>query len=368
MEDVVNSYLNNFKGLLNALPPIVQEVVVVSLILLFFFLLRKIFTTYILKMIFKMLSRTNYEVNEKTVFAFKGPLQVFFLVTGIYVALLYLPFNQEWKLLFTKLFRSIIIILITWVFYNLQDLQSILFDKLQKKLNFQVDKILLPFLSKFLRAVTIIIAFTIIVQEWGYNINGLIAGLGLGGLALAMAAKDALANIFGGVVILVDKPFSIGDWITTSSVEGTVEDINFRSTKIRTFAQALVTVPNSTLANEAITNWSKMGKRRITFHLGISYTTPRNKLEKCINEIRTMLEKHPEIHKETIFVQFENFGDSSLELFLYFFTITTEWGQYLKVKEDVNLKIMEILEREGVSVALPSRSIYLETQNDVVKG
>jgi MscS family membrane protein len=166
--------------------------------------------------------------------------------------------------------------------------------------------------------------------------------------------------MFGGMVIFLDKPFTIGDWISTPSVEGTVEDITFRSTKIRTFAHALVTVPNATLANEPITNWSRMGKRRITFHLGVTYTTSRSKLEKCVQAIRAMLEEHPGIHKETIFVYFERFNESSLDIFLYFFTNTTDWKEYLSIREDVNFKIMQILEQEGVSVAFPSRSIYIE--------
>lgn len=162
-------------------------------------------------------------------------------------------------------------------------------------------------------------------------------------------------------MIILDKPFSIGDRIGTSSVEGTVEEITYRSTKVRTFAQALVTVPNSTMANEAITNWSKMGRRRITFNLGVTYTTPRFRLETCIARIEKMLREHPQIHQETIFVNFDRFNESSLDIFLYFFTVTTNWGEYLKVREDVNLKIMAILEEEKVSIAFPSRSVYFET-------
>ncbi len=135
---------------------------------------------------------------------------------------------------------------------------------------------------------------------------------------------------FGGVVIITDKPFSIGDWIESSSVEGVVEDINFRSTKVRTFAQALVTVPNSVLANEAITNWTKMGRRQISFKLGVTYSTPKEKLDKCITEIREMLKNHSDIHPQTIFVNFDGFNDSSLDIFLYFFTKSTDWGEFFK--------------------------------------
>src|SRR5699024_6731493 len=128
----------------------------------------------------------------------------------------------------------------------------------------KIDEILVSFLSRALQFIIIAMAISIVLQEFDYHIGGLITGLGIGGLAISLAAKDALANLFGGVVIVTEKPFTINDWIMTPSVEGTVEDISFRSTKVRTFDQALVVVPNATLANEAITNWSKMGKRRIS--------------------------------------------------------------------------------------------------------
>ncbi|MFA1822484.1 mechanosensitive ion channel family protein [Virgibacillus oceani] len=135
--------------------------------------------------------------------------------------------------------------------------------------------------SRTLRIVIIAISFSIIAQEFGYDVNGFVAGLGIGGLAFALAAKDALANMFGGIIIITKKPFTIGDWVLTPSVEGTVEDISFRSTKVRTFAQALVTVPNATLSNEPITNWSKMGKRQITFNSRLSPTL-------CVGEQKRM--------------------------------------------------------------------------------
>ena len=187
----------------------------------------------------------------------------------------------------------------------------------------------------------------------GVSVQGLVAGLGLGGLAVSLAAKDLLANLFGGLAIVTEKHFTIGDWIETPTVEGTVEGITFRSTLVRTFDQALVTVPNSILANEAIKNWSKMGKRRITYHLGISPFTPREKIQRAVQRIREMLQNHPDIHPQTIFVYFERFGESSLDLFLYFFTKTTVWGEYLQV-EDCNLKILQILEEEGIELAFPA--------------
>jgi MscS family membrane protein len=161
-------------------------------------------------------------------------------------------------------------------------------------------------------------------------------------------------------VIITEKPFTIGDWIKTPSVEGVVEDITFRSTKIRTFAQAVVTVPNATLSNEPIINWAKMGKRQIAFHLNLNYNTPKEKLETVVARIKKMLTEHEEIHNETILVNFDGFYESSLNIYLYFFTNTTVFADYLDVKENINFEIMDILEEEGVEFAFPTRTLIVE--------
>src|SRR5699024_2676243 len=171
-------------------------------------------------------------------------------------------------------------------------------------------------------------SLSIIAQVFGYPVNGFVAGLGLGGLAFSLAAQDALANLFGGFVIITERPFTIDDWILTPSVEGTVEDITFRSTKVRTFAQALVTVPNSTLANEPITNWSKMGKRQIAFDLRVTYDSPVVKIKEVVKKIETLLKTHDGIHQETIFVKLNEFKENGADIMLYFFTKTTAWDEY----------------------------------------
>ncbi len=357
--DTINAFISYCNELL---PFDIVQISIALLIFSFFMLLRKVFTRYIFDLIYKIYSKRGTEPDKNILQAFEAPLRLFFIVLGIYAALMYLPLSAGQKLLFVKIFRSLVIILVAAGFYNLLDVNSVLMNRIQKKFDIELDKTLTSLLAKSARLLVIIITFTIVAQEWNYDINGLIAGMGLGGLAVALAAKDALANIFGGIVIIMDKPFKIGDWISTSSIEGTVEDMTLRSTKIRTFAHSVVTVPNSTLANEAITNWSRMGKRRINFNLVVKYDTPRDKLEKCLSRITHLLHNHPDIHKETIFSRLNSFGENGLEIFLYFFTITTIWGEYLKVREDIHLKIMEILEEEGVSIALPSKSIYIENR------
>ncbi|WP_261177323.1 mechanosensitive ion channel family protein [Anaerobacillus sp. CMMVII] len=292
--------------------------------------------------------------------AFEKPLRWFFVLLGLYLAIINLPYDHGYEAQVIQVYRTLLIVLITSGLYNLASSTSLLFEKFGEKLHVEVDKILIPIFSRILRFFIVAISLSVIAQEWNYDINGFVAGLGLGGLALAFAAQEMIEDFFGGFIIMTEKPFTIGDWIKTKDVEGTVEEINFRSTRIRAFRQSIVTVPNSALANTAILNWTKMGKRQITFHIGVALGTTKNQLKSCITEIDQLLKSHPEIHQETIFVRFDGFNKSSLDIFLYFFTKTTDWGEYLAVKEDINLKILEILQKQGVSIAFPSRSIYIE--------
>ncbi len=333
------------------------------LIFLTFLLLRKVFTRYILTWLQKLTSRTTSKLDDKMLLACERPMRALFVILGLYLALLYLPLSPVLNVLCSQVFRSLLVILIAWGFYDFCGSNSLLSEELKDKLN--MDNMLIHFFSNVARFIIIALAIVIVAQEWNYDVNGFIAGLGLGGLAFALAAKDALANIFGGIVIIMEKPFVIGDWIAVPEVEGVVESISFRSTKIRSFSQALITIPNSTVAGETITNYSRMGKRRIDFSLGVAPETQGSKLETCVQRIKQMLVDHHGIHPETILVYFESFGDHSLNIFIYCFTGTTIWDEYLEVRQDINLKIMAILEEEGVSIAIPSRSIKLENVTGV---
>lgn len=336
-----------------------REIAAAIFVFVFFILLRKVFTRHIFKVILKLARQYGSALDADFLTAFAPSLRALFIVLGSYFALMILPLTPAQDILLLRLLRASYIILIGWALYNLAGI--FLFAGIAKKMGVELDRSLLPFLSKLLKFMIIFLVLSMIAHEWNYEVSGLIAGLGLGGLAVALAARDFLSNIFGGVVIITDKPFSIGDWIATPSVEGTVEDITFRSTKIRGFAHSLITVPNARLTNEPITNWTRMGKRRVNFHLGVILSTPLEKLQKSMQRIRELLENHAGVHKEIIFVRFDRFGESSLDILIYFYTTTTLWREYLAVKEEINFKILDILQQEGVSLALPSRSFYLES-------
>lgn len=327
--------------------------------------LRKMIVNYGFNLILKMTSRTKTDLERQIFLAFERPLQIILILFGLQISLSFIVFDPAVSTFLSRLFRSAVILLLTWGVFALTGESSGWLEAVTKRFRIEIDKIVLPFFTNLIRFLVVALALSIVAQEWGYNVTALVTGLGIGGLAFAFAAQDTIANFFGGLVIVTEKPFSIGDWIETPSVEGTVEDITFRSTRVRTFAQALVTVPNSKLANEPIVNWSEMGKRRISFTLRVKHTTPPEKIRNSVNRIRTMLREHPEIHQETLFVHFNEFSESSLDIMLYFFTKTTVWSEWLEVKEDCNMRILQILEDEGVEIALRDARIYYG-DNDVV--
>lgn len=330
-------------------------------IMLSFLLLHRIFAKYIIHLLTNLTNRTESTLDDKLLCAFEQPMKYLIIILGVYLSLISLPYFSVDNIFISRIFRSAIIIIIAWGIYNIEG-ECSAFESLTAKLGLQFNEILVPIFSKTLKIITVLLAITIIAQEWKYDIDGFIAGLGLGGLAFALAAKDSLANFFGGIVIILDKPFTIGDWVESSHGEGVVEEVSFRSTKIRTFAQSLVIIPNSILANTAIINWSKMGKRRLTFNLGVTYSTSKQQLQNCITQIKQMLTSHPEIHPDTIFVSLDKFNSSSIDIFIYCFTKTTNWETFLSVKQDINFKILDILSQEQVSIAFPSTSVYIENQ------
>ena len=231
--------------------PLLRLLSIALVIFLFFVLLRKILADKLIKLLLKLSKKTTTHFDDYLIKAFEVPLQLFFIFLGLYLALTYLPLKPGQDLFVHKLFRSSLIVLLIMGFYRLVG-NDLFCRDMETRLSIHLDKILFPFLSKACKVIIVLLGVAIIASEWDYDLNGFIAGLGIGD-GDCSGAQSTLANLFGGLVIITDKPFSIGIGFKPK-LEGMVEDINFRSTRIRTFADALVTVPNSTLANEAITN------------------------------------------------------------------------------------------------------------------
>jgi len=193
-------------------------------------------------------------------------------------------------------------------------------------------------------------------------VTGLVAGLGVGGLAVALAFQDTLGNFFGSIFILLDRPFAVGDWIKVGDVEGIVEDIGFRSTRIRTFPKTVVSVPNKTVASTTVDNWSKMPKRRVRQTVGVTYETTPEQMEHAVAAIREIVQNDEGVDKEYIVVRFTEFGDSSLNILVYYFTTAVGFADHAATRERINLAIMRTLENLGLSIAFPTHTVYLEGQ------
>jgi MscS family membrane protein len=223
------------------------------------------------------------------------------------------------------------------------------------------DDQLVPVVRTLAKLVIIIVGLLMIIQNLGGEVGSLLAGLGIGGAAIALASKDTIANLFGSIVIFVDRPFQVGDWVEIGDQEGTVEAVGLRVTRIRTFANSLITVPNSTLTTTSINNWSRMRKRRIKLTIGVTYGSSVEQVQQGVEAIREVLKADERISQDFMLVNFTNFGASSLDVFVYAFTLTTRWDEYMQVREDFLLEIMRRFEAIGLSFAFPSQSLYVES-------
>ncbi len=218
-------------------------------------------------------------------------------------------------------------------------------------------------LGRLLRLIVSIIIVLIIMQSYGYSISGILAFGGIGGIAVGFAAKDLLANFFGGLMIYLDRPFKVGDWIRSpdKQIEGTVEDIGWRQTRIRTFDKRPLYVPNSTFASISVENPSRMTNRRIYEYVGVRYDDAA-KVTRIIEAVKLMLEQHPEIDtRQTLIVNLDRFAPSSLDFFVYCFTKTTIWIRFHEIKQDVMMQIVKIIEEEGGEFAFPTTTVHLAT-------
>lgn len=325
-----------------------------------FIILRKVFSLTIAKTFEKIVSKTKTEVDDKILSIIISPLNFLFIIIGLWIALTILNIKAD---IVSHLIKSLFIFDIFWIFYNLVNVFSPEVYKFTEKFGKDLSKEIASLIIKLSKLFVIILGIVAILQEWGINVSTLIASLGIGGLAVALAAKDTLANFFGGLSILADKSMKIGDWVQIGDIEGIVEDIGIRSTKIRTFDKGLVTVPNNYIATNSVINFSRRNVRRVKMYIGVVYSTSSETLNKIVNDIRDLINNHPEVAKDqTIAIYFDRFGDSSLDIFIYFYTNTAQWLEYLRIKEDIQFKIMEIVEKNGSSFAFPSRSIYFENE------
>jgi MscS family membrane protein len=330
------------------------------LILLAAFVVRTIIIARLSKFAQSLASRTETEADDIAVRAVLGPLGWLVMWVGFYFT--FRALSDAVPELLTpaqRIFRLGITFCTAWILFRLVEAAALILTELAGRTESEFDDHLVPLLRKTAKVLVGMMTFVLVVQSLGYSISGLLAGLGLGGFAFALAAKDTIANLFGSVTILIDRPFKVGDWISTNDSDGVVEEIGLRSTRIRTFAKTLVSVPNSIIANETIENHSLMPKRRVKMSIGVTYDTTAKQMQTLVDRVEAFLAEHPGVHQEFKLVKFKAFADSSLELFIYYFSSTTDWTAHLQIRQEVNLGLMEIVEDLGLSMAFPTRTIHM---------
>ena len=336
------------------------DIVIAIGIIVFFRILSGTFSYMIIR-IFKIKSKTAKEIKES---AFFKPLKAFFIILGIYLAIVFLraplQINTQVMDIVTKAFKIISVIEIAVGLANSFTSKTILGKKLKKSLSSKMDDTVFEFVLKITRVLIYIIAIFLVLAILEINLTGLVAGLGLGGVIVTLAAQDTAKNLFGGLVIFIDKPFVVGDSIEMDSFEGTIEDITFRTTRVRSYENALINIPNAVIADASVINWSKMEKRRYKTNLCVELNTPLEKLELLKSRIEKMLQERETIYDDSIIVRFDKITENGINILIYTYTNSVNYATYLAEVEDINMKIMKILKEENVELAYNTQTVHVK--------
>ena len=325
--------------------------------------LKRIVIKFIERKITAFVEKTEAEWDDLLFEAIIKPVNAFVMIGAIHVAAFLLVFNLANfpAAVIGKSYTIFLGIVLIWGVYRLVDVVAHYLDELVSHKDAGMKGQFVPLIKKALRIMVVIVGGLTILATIGVNITGLAALLSVGALAFSMGAKDSVANLVGTVNILSDRPYKVGDWITVGSgIDGDVEEIGFRSTKIRMFDKTLMTVPNGTLATETIKNWSQMPKRRIKMTLGLTYDAKPEQIREFLKRVEKLLQEDEGVDQDYMLVQFTDFGPSSLDVFLYYFAATTVWKDYLETRQRVNLKIMEVVEEMGLEFAYPTQTMHLK--------
>ncbi len=248
---------------------------------------------------------------------------------------------------------------LVWAAYRLVDLFCAFLESKAAQTVSKTDDILIPLLRKSLKVFVTVFGLVFVAENLNVQISSLLAGIGLSGLALALAAQDAIKNLFGSVLVILDRPFEVGDWVVTSGIEGEVEELGFRSTRIRTVDDSVVTLPNANLISAAVDNFGKRNFRRWNMTLGVAYDTPPASIERFCDGIRALIQDHPKTRKEGFQITFSAFGESSLDVLCNLYFVDEGLAAYRTARHELGLDILRLAERLEVEFAFPTRTLHV---------
>ncbi len=338
-----------------------SEIIIGLVIFLFFYVLRRLFARFLIARLNKIVLKTSTSLDDTVINVIEGPLKFLPVVLGFFIASSYINFSSELQSFIDLLNRTLITIFIFWLLHQL----VIPFSFIIKKFENKITKPLVDWTLRGLKIIIFILGVVAVLELWGIKVGPVIAGLGLFGVAVALGAQDLFKNLISGIMILMEGRFTVGDVILVSNeVEGVVEQIGFRSTLVRRFDSTPVMVPNYKFAEQSVTNYTRRHHRRIRWLIGLEYKTTVEQLKKIREDISNLILNDSNFAKNEhsgFFVRVDSFSESSIDMLVQAFTVTSDWGEFLKVKEELAVKIIEIINSNSTAFAFPSQSLYIES-------
>ncbi|WP_233346588.1 mechanosensitive ion channel family protein [Hyphobacterium sp. CCMP332] len=326
--------------------------------------LRGMISRWLVSAMRRVVRKTANQLDDAVVDALAGPFQLIPVIIGLFIATTIVGLGGP-ESIGARLVQSLIAITMFWALHNAVTPVSRSLDAIAKSLT----PVMIDWMTKSLQILFVIVGAAAVLEIWSIPVGPIIAGLGLFGVAVGLGAQDLFKNLIAGVLILTERRFLPGDWVQVDGVvEGTVEKINFRSTVVRRFDKGPVYVPNSKLSDNAVTNFSRMTHRRISWAIGVEYKTTTEQLAYIRDKTLGYILGHPEFAKPpevTTFMRVDAFGPSSIDFKLYAFTVTTNWTEWLRIKEELAFELKKIVEESGTAFAFPSQTIYVDDGSEV---
>lgn len=337
-------------------------------IILIGLIFKKLISKYLSNILYKVVGKKDNNVGiDKFDELLTKPIGFFIVLCFIYFGASYVSYpsliDENFQSIFSKIFSLFLIYAIYKIFVKVIDYIGLILKQRAAETENKMDDQLIPFAIEIGRILVVIFAlFFILGNVFDINITALATGLGIGGIAIAMASKESLENLLGSFTIFFDRPFTVGDIVKVGTVTGLVEKVGFRSTRIKTFDKSVVTVPNKKMIDAELDNLGLRPVRRVKFHIGLTYDTSTEQIKNIVSDIQEMINSHEKTNEEGK-VRFQEFGASSLDIMVLYYVNSPKWEDLIDVKEDVNYKIMDIVKKHNSDFAFPSTSVYLHQNN-----
>lgn len=339
----------------------VGRLVIAAVVLIAFLLARHLLARLILWRLRARGRKTDKPRFDKVIDSLKKPIGLVPVIVGLFLATEILELDGQLQIVADDFNLSLVIVAVFWAAYCLVEPLSFALKPVERMYSGEMAE----WVARAIKGAFIFLAVVSILELWGVQVGPILAGLGIFGVAVALGAQDLFKNLIAGLLIIAEKRFGNGDWIKVDGVvEGTVEKIGFRSTLVRRFDKAPVQVPNFLLSDHAVTNFSAMTYRRIYWTIGVEYRTTVDQLRQIRDEIEAYItgnDVYVRPEDAATFVRIDSFSDSSINIMLYCFTVTTNWGEWLEIKEELSYTLKQIIEGAGTAFAFPSQSVYVET-------